>query len=385
MGGWQLKLFCCDWDLDLIQDLNGDCGLYDLEVKHGRKGPPLEPGTNTIRQDEHRRWAANSKAIREEDVVRRPELPKKDNTEDKEIAYSLFEKLCSHPDRVRKHLDATGLLDETFKKANREAIAASPSWIGDCYGPAYRICILGACGMSLGAKISKQHKNAMRKYYKNCGLMRDAMVQIEAALDEVSGYTEGKCWDFGSPGQQENMAAGGCPKEDRLYPGCGLTNVWVPDHGRQKGEMQLAQKNVIMGIAYHKPSIEDLAQTLASLFFDPYAHPKTNISSTKADSKPEDFMEMARQLIEENNKPRNRKTGEDTEDKKEKCGSCGAETTADGKPLLSCGKCKKAKYCSVACQKKEWKYHKQFCGVFDPFGTGQKVGKHGVVSFLKPT
>ncbi|CAK3964622.1 Hypothetical predicted protein [Lecanosticta acicola] len=30
------RLFCCDWDLDLIQELNKKCGLGELEKKHGR-------------------------------------------------------------------------------------------------------------------------------------------------------------------------------------------------------------------------------------------------------------------------------------------------------------------------------------------------------------
>ena len=50
------------------------------------------------------------------------------------------------------------------------------------------------------------------QYYKNCGLMRDAVKQIEAALDPDTGYKSGTPWDFGSIGRDENMMRGGAPK-----------------------------------------------------------------------------------------------------------------------------------------------------------------------------
>lgn len=42
--------------------------------------------------------------------------------------------------------------------------------------------------MTLRVKISKDERNAMRKYYKDCGLMRDAVTQLESALEEETGY-----------------------------------------------------------------------------------------------------------------------------------------------------------------------------------------------------
>lgn len=383
MGGWALKLFCCDWDLDLIQDFDDDCGLPDLEVEHGRTKPRLPNGTALLRQEEHRRWAVNSNVVKEEDVIRRPELPKTAEADNKSLNYSLFAKLCSPPDttnKVREHLDAAGVLNKAFWKLKNKVNASKSSWNRDPYGPAYRLCMLGACSMTHGAKISAEHMATMRNYYQNCGLMRDAVTQLKAALDPDTGYKNGTPWDFGSIGQQENMANGGAPKEDLLYPGCGMTNVWVPDHGRQKGEMKIAQHNVMMGISYYKPSVEDLAQTIASLFFDPYASRKTTISSTKADSKPEQFIEVAKDLAKEFDKP-----GKMPEPKKG-CWSCEAETTKEGKALSTCGKCKKAKYCGIECQKKDWKEHKIACGgLYETMGMGQKLGQHGHVSFLKPT
>lgn len=40
------------------------------------------------------------------------------------------------------------------------------------------------------------------------------------------------------------------------------------------------------------------------------------------------------------------------------CGSCGAETKSNGKPLtITCTGCKERKYCSKRCGKKHMKYH----------------------------
>ncbi|KAK5125984.1 hypothetical protein LTR85_011339 [Meristemomyces frigidus] len=43
------------------------------------------------------------------------------------------------------------------------------------------------------------------------------------------------------------------------------------------------------------------------------------------------------------------------------CGICGAKEGKDSTALLQCGKCKKQKYCSKECQKKDWKGHKRVC------------------------
>lgn len=45
----------------------------------------------------------------------------------------------------------------------------------------------------------------------------------------------------------------------------------------------------------------------------------------------------------------------------EGCRVCGAKKTAEGKALLKCGKCQDAKYCSVECQRADWKQHKHTC------------------------
>lgn len=43
------------------------------------------------------------------------------------------------------------------------------------------------------------------------------------------------------------------------------------------------------------------------------------------------------------------------------CKVCGAKQKKDGKPLMKCGGCRLVQYCSVECQKKDWKTHKTLC------------------------
>lgn len=43
------------------------------------------------------------------------------------------------------------------------------------------------------------------------------------------------------------------------------------------------------------------------------------------------------------------------------CWTCGAQQSKYGLKLLSCQRCKLAKYCGRDCQKSDWKYHKKLC------------------------
>lgn len=40
---------------------------------------------------------------------------------------------------------------------------------------------------------------------------------------------------------------------------------------------------------------------------------------------------------------------------------CGVE-----KGKFNCSRCKRTRYCSVECQKEDWKYHKTYCGTEEP-------------------
>ena len=43
------------------------------------------------------------------------------------------------------------------------------------------------------------------------------------------------------------------------------------------------------------------------------------------------------------------------------CSYCGSSPSKDDKPFSRCSRCKKVYYCSVKCQKKDWKKHKKVC------------------------
>ncbi|KAI3340979.1 hypothetical protein F4824DRAFT_516198 [Ustulina deusta] len=43
------------------------------------------------------------------------------------------------------------------------------------------------------------------------------------------------------------------------------------------------------------------------------------------------------------------------------CGTCGKSKSKKGKELLTCGRCKKQKYCSLECQRANWAVHKSVC------------------------
>lgn len=45
-----------------------------------------------------------------------------------------------------------------------------------------------------------------------------------------------------------------------------------------------------------------------------------------------------------------------------RCAKCNAKKHESGQNLLTCGRCKTAKYCSGECQKADWKEHKGGCG-----------------------
>lgn len=362
MGAWALSLFCCDYDLDLLQDLDQKCGLPALERAAGRQP---RPGSNsgTAREGEHARIAAMSNISPEA----RQKLP---------INYSMLEKLCSDPVKVRAHLDNTGILARVFTDLKRQVIQVQRSFLRDPYGPGYHICILGACAMTLGARISANDRVAMSRYfapksdfpfqihtltcstsfryYRSCGLMRDAVTQLEHALDPDTGYVNGCPWDFGILGRDDVSAPDLPKKEDALFPGFLMLNVWSPDHGRDKGEKWIFRKAILHTIATCKPGVDDLAQSLASLMFDPYETAKTRISSTKADSHPEKYRIEAERLVrlyDFHTRPAGMQESSD-----QKCGSCGKETK-----LSKCGKCQEVYYCDRTCQKADFAKHKVVC------------------------
>ena len=89
----------------------------------------------------------------------------------------------------------------------------------------------------------------MRRHYKDVGLMRDAKKQMEKALDEDTGYVNGKPWNFGSLGLKETLESGQtAPKEDRLHPT--QINVQEPgaDAPKAPGKSHTTVESAIMSI-----------------------------------------------------------------------------------------------------------------------------------------
>lgn len=151
------------------------------------------------------------------------------------------------------------------------------------------------------------------------------------------------------------MGATDVVKEDLMFPGCGMMNTWPPDHGRVPGEMDAMRGGLLQMIPILKPGVYDIAQSLASLFFNPYAN--TKASSTKADTHPEDFIDAAKRIVQKYCKAGD-KASSIAEDE---CENCKATDAKDGKPLKACSKCKKIFYCCKECQKGDWKKHKKIC------------------------
>jgi hypothetical protein len=53
--------------------------------------------------------------------------------------------------------------------------------------------------------------------------------------------------------------------------------------------------------------------------------------------------------------------GEEEQDNVNGCRNCGTEKSKNDEDLKSCGRCRKVKYCGEACQRADWKRHKQAC------------------------
>ena len=213
------------------------------------------------------------------------------------VHYAVYGRLSADPDKVRKHLDA-GILAKLLTKYQAKLRTSYTGY--DRAG--YSFILLGACAMSLGCQLPEATVSLMKKHYSNLGLMRIAKKQMEKALDEKTGYKNGKAWDFGSQGLRDTMESGGPPKEDRLFPNAmnveepGSTATSTADLGRKLAE-QLTMANA-MEATKHGPN---------------------------------------------------------------GCGGCGAKEGKDGAELFNCGRCKKTKYCSKECQTKHWNLHKTIC------------------------
>lgn len=335
-GAWGLGLFQSDFDYDKIQDLGDEAGiLWRLERDDAKQNsewqdtviescePPTFANGATDKKaiycdvvDKALTGKASTQSVRNIEHDRADECKVK--RKDDELYYSLYAKLCSHPDRVRQYLDDNlillGMMAKHRKKAEQNK--------DDPKRPTYVCVLLGACAMSLGCKIPEGYLSYLRAVYahrKRVGLMRDALTQMSKALFGPDGYkNDGTPYDFGNKGLQSTIASGGPPLEDRYLPIPEWINV--PSPAGILADAMITQA-MLMGHfeSYHK--------TLDSL------HEK---------------LEAA-------------KGGVVDEYGKEVCGGCGGKEGEGGKALVTCSRCKDRLYCGKACQAKDWPEHKKDC------------------------
>jgi hypothetical protein len=223
---------------------------------------------------------------------------------------------------------------------SRELLEANTFWQTDAYGPGYQLILLGCCAMTLGAQLSQSDRDIMKAHYRSVHLMRDAVKQVEAALDPDTGYVNGVPWDFMTMpfGTTKNDEA------DLAFPGTGMINCIAPDHGRDEKEMAAFRRMCMPALVGSGPwgggkpmTPEQLAKTMANLNFDPCQGQREDPVSAQFDA---GWARYFPNWL---------------------CGFSGCRKGRDGVALLLCNKCKVTQYCSRDCQKAAWKHHKKDC------------------------
>ncbi|KJX95159.1 hypothetical protein TI39_contig4130g00003 [Zymoseptoria brevis] len=332
MGAWALTLFSCDYDLNLILELNDQAGLRELAAAAGAKDKKDISGA-AQRQADHERIRRGDDT---EDTTTKA-FPPAAHECDGEVKYSLYAKLCSDPRRVRAYIDS-GPLRRMMDQYGRELLEANDYWKADAYGPGYQFVLLGCCAMTLGAQLGQKDRDLMQTHLRLVPLMRDAVKQVEAALDPDTGYVSGVPWDFMTKpfGTTINK------EEDLVFPGTGTINCRAPDHGYNPTEMaafrQMCMPALVRGGLPGKPmSPAQRAKTMANLDYD---HFKT---FAKEPAKSQEDAGFARYFADGMS------------------GFCGSRKAREGGALLQCNKSKAKSYCGKDCQRMAWKQHKKVC------------------------
>jgi hypothetical protein len=237
---------------------------------------------------------------------------------------------------VNQFLEQENRIGKLVVKVAHEA--SNPSSTGDdeaSHRPGYVLVLLGACMMSLGIELNTEFFSHLREIYTDpvkVGLMRDAMGQMEKALFGPSGYTAGTPYDVQSLGIEATTSAGPPPIKDMYHPL--VFNVPSPS-----GIITAELVDVVMQAGGFEDR-EKLAQSMAK------------------------FHES-------------RKGKGGLRFPLEACGGCGVERREGNQPLGSCTRCKAQKYCSVECQREDYRNHRGRCKIAEERGNekGRKMAR----------
>ena len=222
MGAWGLGIFQSDHDYDLIAELAKTAGLPDIEArlkaaKEKRTGKP-EPQSGAI----GRAQTTETEAF------------------DGRIHLSMYAKLCTDVETVRKHLESS-VLTQMFAELERkflsgEAVSGSMDYPGYC-SAGYMYVLLGACAMTLGCKLDSTVIDSLKRKHLTVGFMRDALKQLDRALYGNKRYRNGNPYNFGSRCVRDTTPAD-IPEEDKLCAGSNMINVQPPGNPLLRPEVR---------------------------------------------------------------------------------------------------------------------------------------------------
>ncbi|KAF2770891.1 hypothetical protein EJ03DRAFT_349920 [Teratosphaeria nubilosa] len=303
-GAWGLVgLFQSDHDYDILQNLSFEAGICDLEERDARVLKQTGVYASALEQ-------LVAGCITEQ-AFRQIEHSRADNYQikrgPKEIYYSIYAGLCSHPERMA-----------TLQEADRTGKA--PPSEGQ-FRPHYVFVLLSAAMMSLGIELTVPFFKYLRSIYtdvKKVGLMRDALAQMQKALFGPDGYTSGVPYDFGSKG----MFAHDISSDEDRY----------------------------VDLSINTPSSP--SDLIPDELFDLGGIPWYTSLSDKPRAR-----QATRRLLEKS-KGKGGMTAP-----LEAFASCGAEALVEGgkERLMRCAKCEVQTYCSRACQVRDFEEHEKRC------------------------
>lgn len=235
------------------------------------------------------------------------ETAAKAESKSEEVVRNIYLTICgggSHPEVVRKHLDA-GALAKCIKTWETKMLTV-PNGSKDQQieylfrDPVCCYVLLGACGMTLGCHLPDSFLDMLKIVYTESGFLTPALKQLHEALFGPKGYKNGEPYDFESKSLVETANS----KSDDELPSAGAFRMM----------------NVMGG---------------PGSMFGP-----RGTSSIKS--------VIMKELRSKVHRP-------------DVCGECSASQGESGKALLQCARSKDRRYCSSDCQKRHWKVHKKLC------------------------